>query len=129
MPWPAKSPDLNPIKRNWDVISRVVRRQGLANVRRFTCTLISYGRMERNYTAHVECLGYVTLMRSRCQTVIEATGGHSRYFPLNLCCDDLVCKFYTCIDVIKRIASDQIAINYEFITVTMRLQYIDFCNF
>ena len=49
--------------------------------------------------------------------------------PMNLCCDDCVSKFYTCIDVIKRNQSDRIAINYEFITVTMRLQSIDFCDF
>ena len=59
MPWPSKSPDLNPIKRNWDVIGRVVWRRGLTNVRRCTCTTFSYGRMERNYTGHVKCLGYV----------------------------------------------------------------------
>ena len=35
MPWPSKSPDLNPIKRNWDAIGRGFRRRGLANVRRF----------------------------------------------------------------------------------------------
>ena len=65
MSWPAKSPDLNPINRNWDAIGRVVRRRGLANVRRFSCKAISNGRMERNYTAHVECLKYmyVTLVR------------------------------------------------------------------
>ena len=75
------------LKRNWDVIGRVVRRKGPANVRRFTCTSISNGRMERNYTAHVECVGYmyVTLMRSRCQTVIEANGGHSRYQVQLIC--------------------------------------------
>ena len=52
---------------------------GLANVRRFSST--ANGRKERNYTAHVECLGYlyVTLVRSRCQTVIEANGGYSMY--------------------------------------------------
>ena len=79
--WPSKSPDLNPIKRYWDAIGRVVRRQELVNVRQFTYTAISNGRLERNYTAHVECLGYmyVTLMRSRCQTVIEANGGNSMY--------------------------------------------------
>ena len=66
----------NPSKHNWDTIGRVIRIQGLANVRQSTCTAISNGRMERNYTAHFECLGYmyVTLMRSRCQTVIEANG-------------------------------------------------------
>ena len=37
--------------------------------------------------------------------------------PINLCCDYLVWKFYTSIDVIKRNASDRIAINNEFITV------------
>ena len=75
------SPDLNPINRNWNVIGRVFRRRGLANVGRFTYTAISNVRMGRNYTAHVECLGYiyVTFMRSRCHTVIEANGGHSRY--------------------------------------------------
>ena len=81
MLWPSKSPDLNPIKRNWDVIGRVLKRRELANVRRFSFTAISNGRMERNYTAHVECLGYmyVTLVRSRSQAVIEENGGHSRY--------------------------------------------------
>ena len=59
MPWPSKSPDLNPIKHNCDVIGRVFRRQRLTNVRWFTCTSFSNGRMERNYTGHVECLGYV----------------------------------------------------------------------
>ena len=43
MPWPSKSPDLNPIKRNLDVIGRVFRRRGLANVKRFTYTAISNG--------------------------------------------------------------------------------------
>ena len=28
--WPSKSPDFNPIKRNWDCIGRVFRRRGLA---------------------------------------------------------------------------------------------------
>ena len=67
MPWPSESHYLNLIKCYWYVIGRVFRRRGLANVRRFTCTTISNGQMERNYTANVECLGYmyVTLMRSR----------------------------------------------------------------
>ena len=78
LPWPSKSPDLNPIKHNWDVIDRVVRRPGLATVKRLTCTEICNGRMERNYTAHVKCLRYVSSMCSRCQTVIEANGGHTR---------------------------------------------------
>ena len=89
MPWPSKSPDLNPIKRNWDVIGRVFRRRGLANERRFTYTAISSGRIERNYTAHIKCLGYmymyVTLMCSRCHTVIEANGGHFMYQVQLIC--------------------------------------------
>ena len=40
----------------------------LCQCRQFTCTVICNGRMERNFTAHVECLRYVTSMRSRCQT-------------------------------------------------------------
>ena len=71
MPWPSESPDLNPIKCYWDVIGMVFRRRGLANVIRFTCTAISNRRMGRNYTAQVECLGYmyVTLMCSRCASM------------------------------------------------------------
>ena len=55
--------------------------------KRFTYTASSNGRMGRNYTAHAECLGYmyVTLMRSRCHTVIEANGGHSRYKVQLIC--------------------------------------------
>ena len=69
------------------VFGRVVRRQRLANERGFTSTAISNGWMERNYTAHDECLGYmyVTLMRSHCQTVIDANGGHSRYSVQLIC--------------------------------------------
>ena len=52
LPWPSKSPDLNPIKHNWDTIGRVVRRWGIANIRQFTRTAICNGRMERNYTSH-----------------------------------------------------------------------------
>ena len=82
--------------------------------------------MERNYTAHVECLGYmyVTLVRSRSEWRSSQV-----LSPMNFCFDDWVWKFYTCIDVIKRNASDLVAINYEFIAVTMRLQSIAFCNF
>ena len=65
LPWPSKSPDLNPDWHNWNVIVRVVRRRCLANIRQFTCTAICNGRMERNYTSHDECLRYVESMRSR----------------------------------------------------------------
>ena len=50
-----------PIKRNLDVMSRVVKRRGFANVGQFICTPISNGPMEQNYTAHVECLGYTCM--------------------------------------------------------------------
>ena len=33
LPWPSKSPDLNPIEHIWDVIGRAVRRRNPANVR------------------------------------------------------------------------------------------------
>ena len=76
----------------------------------FTCTANCNGRMERNYTSHVECLRHVTSMRSRIQTVIEAICGQTRYKvrPMNLSCDDVVSKLYICID--KRNAIDRIAI-------------------
>ena len=48
--------------------------------------------------------------------------------PMN-CVVMIEFHFFTCIYVMERNASDRIAINYEFITVTMRLQSIDFCDF
>ena len=73
----------------------------LANVRRFTCTAISNGQMERNYTAHVECLGYmyVTLMRSRCHTVIGANCRHPRYYVRLICA--VMIEFGNFIHVLK----------------------------
>ena len=104
MPWPPKSPDLNPIKGNWNVIGRVFRRRGLANVRRFTYTAISNGRMEQNYTAHVEMSG-VHVCDINVQSLPYRHRSEWRSFqvlsPINLCCDDWVWKFYTCFDVIK----------------------------
>ena len=47
----------NPVKHNWDVIGKVVRIQGLANYKTIYMYSNSNGRLERNYTAHVECRG------------------------------------------------------------------------
>ena len=87
--------------------------EGLVNVRQFTCTCTIErwnGITQRMLMSEV-C---VTSMRSRCQTAIKANDGHTRYY---------VSKFYTCIDVIKRNASDQIAINYEFFFFTEYLHF------
>ena len=75
LPWPSKSPYLNPIEHIWDVISRSVRRRGSANIRQ----LQQFVMDAWNSIAQRTCLSYVDSMRSRCQAVIQANGGHTRY--------------------------------------------------
>ena len=81
MPWPSKSPDLNPIKHYWDVIGRVFRRRRLTNVRWFVH--VHHFLMDGWNGITQGMLNvwgmYVTLMGSCCKTVIEANDSHSRY--------------------------------------------------
>jgi len=76
-PWPAKSPDLNPIKHLWDVLKRRIRRHPPPN---------NVADLERLATEGWENITqraikrFIVSMRARCQTVIAAAGGHMRYW-------------------------------------------------
>ena len=72
-----------------------------------------------NGIAQPTCLKYVASMRSRCQAVIQANGGHNRYLVKGIVCCVIYLKFYTGIDVILRSAVYRIAINYESVSNTM----------
>ena len=66
MQWPSLSPDLNPIEHIWDVIGQKVMNRVALNIR----------DLERFV---VEEWNDVATMRSRCQAVVNANGGHNRF--------------------------------------------------
>ena len=78
LPWPACSPDLNPIEHIWDLLKRRQRElpqvHTLAQLQR-TCII---GRVWKNI-AQVTIQNCIGPKRRRCQAVISAKGGHTKY--------------------------------------------------
>nr|KAG5693248.1 hypothetical protein BaRGS_000830 [Batillaria attramentaria] len=77
MPWPALSPDMNPIEQFWDLLQTQLNRV----VPRPT-TVAELDRAVRQAWANIPRAARNTLVRlmtRRCQAVIDATGGHTRY--------------------------------------------------
>ena len=75
LPWPALSPDLNPIEHIWDVIGRNVRERNCRTVQELERAVVQ----EWNNVGQNICRSYVASMRQRCLAVINAAGGHTRY--------------------------------------------------
>jgi transposase len=75
--WPAKSPDLNPIEHLWDNLDKKLRqrRQQPGNVQQLRQALVA----EWNAIHQPDIGTLVNSMRRRCQAVIDAQGGHTRY--------------------------------------------------
>ena len=77
LPWPSKSPDLNPIEHLWDQLERRVRARqqpptNLAELRQALqeeWDAIPADRVRR----------LTSSMRRRCLAVMAANGGHNRY--------------------------------------------------
>jgi transposase len=77
LPWPAKSPDLNPIEHIWDLLDRRVRARAIPprNVRELAGALVEeWGNISQQELANL-----VQSMSRRCPIVLNAAGGHTRY--------------------------------------------------
>ena len=75
--WPSKSPDLNPIDRLWDGLKRCLRsrQQAPRNFQQLSEAILN----EWNNIHQHKARRVITSMRKRCETVIDAQGGHTRY--------------------------------------------------
>ena len=77
LPWPSKSPDLNPIEHLWDELDRRVRqRQPQPQTLQQLAQAL---QAEWNNIPMQTIRHLVSSMGSRCQAVIAARGGHTRY--------------------------------------------------
>ena len=77
LPWPAKSPDLNPIEHLWDELERRIRnrpRQPTSLQMLRNALLDEWRTIPRNVWRKV-----IFSMRQRCLSVIIAHGGHTKY--------------------------------------------------
>ena len=76
LPWPAVSPDMNPIEHIWDYLGRKVRARGnVHNLRDLENALIQ----EWNNIPNVVIRRYLRSMRGRLAACINSRGGHTRY--------------------------------------------------
>ena len=76
LPWPAVSPDMDPIEHIWDYLGRKVRALGnVHNLRDLENALIQ----EWNDIPNFVIRRYVRSMRGRLAACINSRGGHTRY--------------------------------------------------
>ena len=77
LPWPAVSPDMNPIEHIWDYLGRKVWARGnVHNLRDLENALIQ----EWNNIPNVVMRRYVKSMLGRLAACINSRGGHTRYW-------------------------------------------------
>ena len=73
--WPALSADLNPIEHCWDYLKRRIRKLQLDTVAQLRAALRrEWRRVPMRYIQRL-----IRSMRARCQAVVAANGGHTRY--------------------------------------------------
>lgn len=77
LPWPSRSPDLNPIEHLWDALDRRVRRR---NPQPQTLQQLAQAlQAEWAAIGQHEILRLIRSMPRRCRAVLDAHGGHTRY--------------------------------------------------
>ena len=75
LPWPSLSSDLNPMENIWDVIDQRIRSRVPLNIR----DLERFVFEQWNGVAQLTLRNYIASMRCRCQAVVNAIGGHTRF--------------------------------------------------
>src|ERR1700759_1075728 len=77
LPWPGKSPDMNPSEGLWKTLKDKVHSVTITNTRQLTERLIQVW----HHDAELQNLGrqYINGMPDRIKALIKAKGGHTKY--------------------------------------------------
>ena len=75
MPWPARSPDLNPIEHVWNLIDKKLIGQRLSNLAELELAIVK----EWNEVEVSVCANLIESMPRRIGLCLEANGGHFEY--------------------------------------------------
>ena len=73
--WPALIPDLNRIEHVWDQMGRAVASMNITNVQQLAHALVDAW----NNIPQAKITRIIRSMNSRCLSVVDAEGGHTRY--------------------------------------------------